>query len=96
MNPPKPKVIEAKLKNLPDTLDETYERMLNGIDEEYKADAFKALMWLAFSRRPLTLREMEEVCIVEPKSTPFVDEINRGSPGDIVLVLGSLVTVTTE
>ena len=96
MNPPKPRVIEAKLSNLPSTLDETYERILNGIDEDYQADAFSALMWLACSTRPLTLEELEEVCIVDSRAMPYVDEINRGSLGDVVVILGSLVTVTSE
>lgn len=90
------KYITAKLNSLPATLYKTYERMLDEIDPVYKDEALRVLKWLAFSRMPLTLQEVEEVCITDPQSMPYVDEENRGSPGDIVEIISSLVAVETK
>lgn len=58
--------IERALNDLPETLDETYERILQTI---WRKDAEKAraiFTWLLFSERPLTLHEMAEAAVVRP------------------------------
>ncbi|KAK1050079.1 hypothetical protein LTR74_017154 [Friedmanniomyces endolithicus] len=59
----KAKFIKEALLRLPATLDETYEKMLGGIDEMYRDEALTVLRWLAFERRPLRLCELVEACI---------------------------------
>src|ERR1700677_4230327 len=56
--------LTKKLKSLPKTLDETYDRILQNIDDEYHNDAFNVLQWLAFSARPVTLAEVAEALAV--------------------------------
>ncbi len=53
------------LNELPRTLDETYERILLGIDEEKQEYAIRLFRCLAFSRRPLRVKELAEVIAVE-------------------------------
>lgn len=60
-----PGSIRRALNELPRTLDETYERILLGIDEEKWEYALRLLQCLAVARRPLTARELAEVLAVE-------------------------------
>lgn len=87
-----PKNIKAKLAALPFTLDETYERTLLAIDSIDQAAALRALKWLVFSKRPMKLVEMEEVCILgcDP---PYVNVNDRADVGSIANMLSSLVLV---
>jgi ankyrin repeat protein len=52
------KHVENSLMNLPRTLDETYQRMLVNIAEDYADEAASLLKWLAYSNEPLTLAEL--------------------------------------
>ena len=60
-----PASIQRALNELPRTLDETYERILLGIDEEKQEYAIRLFRCLAFSRRPLRVKELAEVIAVE-------------------------------
>ena len=57
--------LQKALHSLPKTLDQTYERILVGIEEEYKQQAYVALHWLAFSRRPLKVGELAEAVAID-------------------------------
>lgn len=46
------------LKSLPSGLDETYRRLLNGIDVTATQAAVRALNWLSFSARTLYIGEL--------------------------------------
>jgi hypothetical protein len=46
------------LNELPDTLDETYERMLRGINKAQKDNAHRLLQCLAIAVRPLRVEEL--------------------------------------
>jgi hypothetical protein len=50
--------IENALRNIPETLEESYEQTLIKIPEGEKNRARSILLWLAFSLRPLTLQEV--------------------------------------
>jgi hypothetical protein len=50
--------LEWCLKSLPRSLDETYERILCGIDEGSIEEAQRILTLLCFSSRPLTVQEV--------------------------------------
>jgi ankyrin repeat protein len=53
------------LKELPKTLDETYERILQGIDEEKRDDAHRLFQWLTVSSRPLQVEELAEAFVID-------------------------------
>ena len=51
-------MMEDALQDLPETLEGLYEDQLKQIPKDYKEKARLILMWLAYSLRPLTLREL--------------------------------------
>jgi len=84
------------LKALPRTLDETYDRILGSIEEQYREAAHTALQWLAFSVRPLRLEEIVEVvAVVLGGSTGFLDE-RPSNPQDVLGICSSLVTISSN
>ena len=63
------------LKQLPKDLDETYARMLAHIDSSgYQEVAHAVLQWLAFSNRPLTLKEAAEAGVFDLKKDEFASD----------------------
>ena len=89
--------VRKALKTLPKTLDETYERILKSIDEDYQAEAFIALQWLAFSARPMRLEEIAEAVSMAGEDPPVYNPENRLSdPTDVVTICSSLVTGTAR
>ena len=90
--PPLQDPIRKALKNLPATLDETYERILGNIDDEDSQQiARRSLLWLAFSERPLYLEELAEAAVID---TQFPDPERLPDPHYILELLGSLVTIS--
>jgi ankyrin repeat protein len=86
------------LKSLPGDLNETYDQILKGIEEEYLEDAFKVLNWLVHSTRPLDLAELAEVVAVNLSiDEPQFDPGSRlGEPRDVLSICSSLVTTVTR
>lgn len=77
-------MLQKTLASLPKTLDDTYDRILHKIDEEYAQYAFQILQWLAYSSRPLRIEEIVEVTAVDTKNGPRYSEERRLSdPSDI-------------
>ena len=79
------------------TLDETYERILLGIDEEKREHAVRLLRCLAFSRRPLLAKELAEVLSIQFDTT--IPRLNTSlRPGDadeaVLLACSTLVAIT--
>jgi len=64
-----PASIRRALNELPMTLDETYERILLGIDREKRDHAIRLLRCIAFSRRPLRAKEHAEILAVQFDTT---------------------------
>jgi hypothetical protein len=60
-----PGSIRRALNELPRTLDQTYERILEGIEEEKWEYAVRLFQCLAVARRPLKVNELAEVLAVE-------------------------------
>ncbi|KAI9666565.1 MAG: hypothetical protein M1821_004501 [Bathelium mastoideum] len=86
----RPRYVQSVLRSLPPTLDETYERILVGLESCHQ-EALTALTWLAFTKECLTVEELAEACIIEPdRSTPIINE-ERFPPEEILQVLSSLV-----
>lgn len=89
--------LRAALKSLPKTLDDTYARILCGIDEKYSLDALKILQWLTFSARPLRLTEIAEVVAIDANESLYFDPDRRLlDPRDILTMCGSLVTIRND
>ena len=57
--------IHKTLKTLPKSLDQTHERILLNIQEEYRQQAIIAMHWLVYSRRPLKLIELADAVSVD-------------------------------
>ncbi|PVH67502.1 ankyrin, partial [Cadophora sp. DSE1049] len=91
--------LRKALKSLPKTLDETYARILLGIDEDYRQDAFRILQWLVYSARPLRIEEIVEVIAIDTEQSRFDPENRLPDPRDLLTICSSLVTtisVTAE
>ena len=56
-----PSNLRQFLNKLPDTLDETYERMLRGINKARSDDAYRLLQCLTVAVRPLSVEELAEL-----------------------------------
>ncbi|KAL9122142.1 MAG: hypothetical protein Q9187_001305 [Circinaria calcarea] len=90
--------LRRTLNSLPKTLDATYDRILCSIEEVHSEDAHLVLQWLAFSARPLTLREIAEVIAVNfTGDLPKLDIENRLlNPHGILQICSSLITLSTK
>lgn len=85
--------IEKTLRDLPKTLEETYCRILLGIDRIYHRPAKAVLQWLISTEAPMKLRELVEICITTVDHKPYVQEGDREAMEAIVDVLSALVEV---
>ena len=84
------------LKELPETLDETYDRILSSIPDAHQESTLRDLQWLCYSRDRMGLREMVEVLAIDLTDNPSFDPERRlEDPQSILIVCSSLVTITT-
>ena len=89
--------LQTALKSLPETLDDTYARILCNIDKNHSEYALKILQWLAYSARPLQMEEVAEVIAVNTKGKPRFDPKNRlWEPQLILMICSSLVTTVVS
>jgi hypothetical protein len=86
--------IEKALENLPDGLDETYNRALLSINSLQERHAINSLKWLTFSVRPLRLEELAEASIINSKSSSLTEDSKLFSPTDVLAFLPGLIIVT--
>lgn len=89
----KPKYVKQALDDLPATLDDTYARILLGLEEMYHDEALTLLQWIAYARSPPKLAELVEAAVIDIRaaSEESVDVENRGDLGDILRILEGLV-----
>ena len=91
-----PAVLNA-LASLPETLDETYSQILNGLPKSYIAKATRLLQFLAFSERPLQIDEAVDMLAVDCTQRPRFKMDNRmPRPQEIIRYCGSLVVVVVR
>ena len=69
--------IRRALAELPETLDDTYARILAKIPKRYRRVAHCALQLLAFSYRPLTVEEVAEATAVDYENDKFDPVLQR-------------------
>jgi hypothetical protein len=86
--------IRKTLSTLPKTLDETYDRILCNIPEEYHKEAGSVLQLLAVSFRPLTLEEVAEAIAIDSETEVFRVENRLQDPEDVLGICSSLVTLS--
>ena len=91
--------IRKVLKEIPTTLEETYERTLQGIDEEKWEFAHRIFQFLTVSARPLRIVELAEIFAIQvDEETTGVPEFNaRWRPANaeaaVLSACSSLITV---
>src|SRR6266566_151552 len=92
-----PASIRKVLNDLPKTLDETYSRTLQGIDEEKREYAQRLFRCLTVSSRPLRVEELAEVLAIQfdEAATPtFNADWRPENPGETVIsVCSTLVAI---
>jgi ankyrin repeat protein len=88
-------MLRKSLASLPRTLDQTYDRILTAIGEEYSEYAMRILQWLTFSARPLSVEEVAEVVAIDVARDPAFDgdEVLE-DPLEVLDICSSLVTIT--
>jgi hypothetical protein len=69
--------IRQALAELPETLDDTYARILEKIPKRYRKAAHCALQLLAVSQRPLTIEEVVEATAVDCENEQFDPVVHR-------------------
>ena len=87
--------IDKQLAELPEGLDETYNRILKNIDKKYRADTKMFLQWLAFCKRPMTIEEIAETITVDFSSDecPVFNQDKRyANPWDVLVRCSSFVS----
>ncbi|KAF2496459.1 hypothetical protein BU16DRAFT_609515, partial [Lophium mytilinum] len=88
--------LQDALESLPDTLDETYARILKAIPPRHKPKAIRILQFLSFSERPLRIKELVDAIAVHPKAEPHFDcKWRMPNPQEIARYCSSLVAVVT-
>ena len=86
--------LKKALSTLPNTLYETYDRIIQGIESAgQRQDAITALRWLCFSNVPLHLSEIIEVLAIENgDSGGFCPDERLPDPADIMVICSSLIS----
>lgn len=91
----KPSVLRNALRSLPETLDETYDRILLNIPAEYEREAYLALQYLAVAPCSVSVADVAEAVAIDQECHTFDPEDRLADPFDIVEVLSSLVTYSS-
>ena len=90
-------MLRKSLATLPRTLDQTYDRILCAISDEYSDYAMRILKWLTFSARPLSIEEVAEAVAIDVARNPAFDRDEvLEDPLEAMNICSSLVTVTTN
>ena len=90
-----PAMVRTELKRMPETLDQTYDRILQSVPSLHESFVQSALHWLAFATRPLQLQELAEAAVLSPESGSFEPDVCRLLDENLILELcGTLVTAS--
>jgi hypothetical protein len=89
------RAIRKSLSDLPDGLDDTYERILMGVPRHHIDVVRKILQWLSFATFPLELLELHDAIAIDPELDFLDEESQLSSPQDIFDLCGSLTMVTS-
>jgi ankyrin repeat protein len=88
-------MLRNSLATLPQTLDQTYDRILTAISKEDCVYAMRILQWLTFSARPLSVTEVAEVVAIDvARDVAFNRDEVLADPLEALDICSSLVTIT--
>ncbi len=90
-----PQEMMAQLKDLPEGLDDIYNRILKKADLKYHAHTMIFLQWLAFCERPMSIAEIAEAITIDLDSEdgPVFNPKNRyTNPQNMLMRCSSLVS----
>ncbi|OBT73411.1 hypothetical protein VF21_08109 [Pseudogymnoascus sp. 05NY08] len=91
----RPKAIRNALKSLPQTLDESYDRILLAIQSEEEKELIRrTLQFIIFAIRPMTMEEIAEAVFVEDSSGALDPDDRFHTPEHLVKNVRSLLTTT--
>ncbi|CUS10698.1 unnamed protein product [Tuber aestivum] len=82
-----PKAVRGALKELPKDLDSVYLRILDSIHETQREYIQRAMHWLSFSAKPLTLGQLAEAVVIES------DVNNYGEDPETLFEIHSLMSI---
>lgn len=89
--------VKRELNNLPQTLDATYQRTLQSMNEQNRRAATRLLQFLTYMKRPLRLEEAVDVVAVDFSERPRFDPANRVPiPAEVLRYCSSLVIMTSR
>ncbi|KAF8335614.1 ankyrin repeat-containing domain protein [Amanita rubescens] len=80
------------LDHLPDTLEATYDQILNRISTADAPDAAKLLLWLTFAEHPIHIDYLAGIVEFDMDDKTFNSNGSLSSPEDILVICSSLVT----
>ena len=90
----RPYDVKQALTNLPETLDDTYKRILLGIPKELAPLVARFLVWVAFSVGRISVEELAEAIIIEPDMEyPLDPDMRLTDPNEILTWCPNLVIV---
>ena len=90
------KAIRNALKELPEGLHETYERILTNISPQDEEIARRVLQWLAFAIIPLTITELHIAIAIDPALKHLDEEACLSCAEDIMDLCGSLISMSDQ
>ncbi|KAG9195644.1 hypothetical protein G6011_00765 [Alternaria panax] len=89
-------MLRKSLATLPQTLDQTYDRILTAISEDDCKLAMRILQWLTSSARPLSVEEIAEAVAIDVARDPAFDRDEvLEDPLEVLNICSSLVTIST-
>jgi hypothetical protein len=92
-----PAMVRAELNRMPETIDQIYERILQGIPKIHQQFVQSAIHWLAFFTRPLLHSELAEAVAINPSAGKFDPDQSRFMDENKILDLcGSLTMTSTK
>lgn len=87
---------QKTLARLPKTLGESYDRIILSVPDEHTKEAYFALLWLAFSERPVHIKEVAEAAVLDPAMGSLDPEDRLVEPQDILQICSSLVAIPDD
>lgn len=88
------KHVRQKLRNLPTTLNETYQAAMQRIkdqESDHRDIAFKTLAWLTYVFRSLSLRELQHALAIEPGHVELDEELIMDGQSITALCAGLVI-----
>ena len=86
------KLLKRALKTLPKTLDETYERILSNIPDDYVEDVRRVLQCLICAFHPLDLREVADIVAIDSAEPYYHPDDRYPTPRELLSVCSGLVS----